>query len=165
MGYIISGSDDRTIRIWDDKTGAAIGNPLRVHTDCVRSIAYSPDGRHIISGSMDCTIRIWDAETGAAVGDFLTGHTEWVRSVAYSPDGLHIITGSEDSPFESGMPRLVLQSEIQSVEGHTEWVRSVAYSPDGLHIISRSLDGTIRIWDAETGTAVGGPLHGYNCIT
>jgi WD40 repeat protein len=73
--HIISGSDDKTIRIWDAETGAAVGKPLEGHTDCVWSVAYSPDGQHIISGSDDKTIRIWDAETGAAVGKPLEGHT------------------------------------------------------------------------------------------
>jgi WD40 repeat protein len=67
--------DDKTIRIWDAETGAAVGKPLEGHTDCVWSVAYSPDGQHIISGSDDKTIRIWDAETGAAVGKPLEGHT------------------------------------------------------------------------------------------
>ena len=66
--YIITGSSDHTIRLWDAETGAAVGTPLEGHTDRVNSVAYSPDGRHIISGSSDNTIRIWDASTGAAVG-------------------------------------------------------------------------------------------------
>ena len=37
---------------------------------------------------------------------------------------------------------------------------SIAYSPYGRHIISGSKDSAIRIWDAETGTAVGKPLEG-----
>ena len=41
-------------------------------------------------------------------------------------------------------------------------MQSVAYSPNGRHIVSGSGDGTIRIWDAETGTAVGNPLQGHN---
>jgi WD40 repeat protein len=95
--HIVTGSDDKTIRIWDAETGAAVGEPLKGHTLGVWSVAYSPDGRHIISGSDDSTIRIWDAETGAAVGKPLEGHTNGVLSVAYSPDGRHIISGSDDS--------------------------------------------------------------------
>ena len=83
--YIITGPNDKTIRIWDSETGAVVGKPLEGHTGRVNSVAYSPNGRHIISGSNDCTIRIWDAEIGAAVGKPLEGHTGGVTSVAYSP--------------------------------------------------------------------------------
>ena len=71
--HIVSGSRDMTIRIWDAKTGAAIGDsPLEGHTEWVTSVAYSPDARHIISGSGDKTIRIWDAKTGTAIGQMET---------------------------------------------------------------------------------------------
>jgi len=92
--YIVTGSLDTTIRIWDAETGDAVGKPLEGHTDSVESVAYSPDGRHIISGSGDNTIRIWNAETGSAVGKPLEGHIDRVASVAYSPDGRRIISGS-----------------------------------------------------------------------
>ena len=95
--HIISGSHDFTIRIWDAKTGAAVGGPLEGHTGSVSSVACSPDGRHIISGSDDDSIRIWDAKTGAAVGNPLKGHTHRVLSVAYSSDGLYIVSGSFDN--------------------------------------------------------------------
>src|SRR5258706_285304 len=65
--YVLTGSHDCTIRIWDAESGAAVGEPLEGHTGWVTSVAYSPDGRHIISGSEDRTIRIWDAKTGATV--------------------------------------------------------------------------------------------------
>ncbi|KAF8751889.1 WD40 repeat-like protein [Rhizoctonia solani] len=40
---LFSCSDDRTIRIWDWRTGTVIGNPLKGHTDWVDCIALSPD--------------------------------------------------------------------------------------------------------------------------
>ena len=66
---VVTGSSDKTIRIWDSESGAIVGEPLTGHSNGVDSVAYSPDGRHIISGSYDRTIRIWDAETGAPVGN------------------------------------------------------------------------------------------------
>ena len=72
--HIVTGSGDRTIRIWDAETGTTVGEPLKGHTEAVSGVAYSPNGRQIISGSYDGTIRIWDAETGAAVGKALVAH-------------------------------------------------------------------------------------------
>jgi len=87
--YIVSGSDDNTIRIWNAETGHAVGKPLEGHTRGVTSVAYSPDGRHIVSGSDDKTIRIWNAETGDAVGKPIEGHTKRVVSCLLSRWAAH----------------------------------------------------------------------------
>ena len=71
---IVSGSYDKTLRLWDAKTGAAIGEPLAGHGDKVISVAFSPDSQRIVSGSRDNTLRLWDAKTGAAIGEPLAGH-------------------------------------------------------------------------------------------
>jgi WD40 repeat protein len=75
----------------------------------VYSVASSPDGQHIISGDSDNTIQIWDVKTGAAINKLYMAVQGMCLSVAYSPDGRQIISGSSDRPFESGIPRLVLQ--------------------------------------------------------
>ncbi|QRV86979.1 Vegetative incompatibility protein HET-E-1 [Ceratobasidium sp. AG-Ba] len=158
--YIASGSDDKTIRMWDAHTGQQVGHPLTGHTEWVRSVAYSPDGAYIASGSWDRTIRMWDAHTGQQVGHPLTGHTDSVWSVAYSPDGAYIASGSEDNTIRIWDARTG-QQVGHPLTGHTDWVRSVAYSPDGAYIASGSEDNTIRIWDAHTGQQVGHPLTGH----
>ena len=60
--YIVSGSDDRTIKIWDFKTAECL-NTLEGFQRLVNSIAISPDGKYIVSGSSDKTIKIWDFKT------------------------------------------------------------------------------------------------------
>ena len=73
--HIVSGSLDRTIRVWDAQTSdQVLGSPLQGHTDSVLSVAFSQYGRHIVSGSLDRTIRVWDAQTGDQVGNPLQGH-------------------------------------------------------------------------------------------
>ena len=41
--------------------------PVRGHSSWVRSVSYSPDGKHIVSGSDDNTVKIWDSTTGKEV--------------------------------------------------------------------------------------------------
>jgi WD40 repeat protein len=90
--HIVSGSDDKTVRVWDAQTGHSLMDPLKGHDDWVTSVAFSADGRHIVSGSYDETVRVWDAQMGQSVVDPLKGHDHWIASVAFSPDGRHIIS-------------------------------------------------------------------------
>jgi WD40 repeat protein len=82
---VVSGSGDRTVRLWDTATGAAL-QTLQGHNSWVTSVAFSPDGKQVVSGSGDETVRLWDVATGAAL-QTLEGHTGSVTSVAFSPDG------------------------------------------------------------------------------
>ncbi|KZP10837.1 WD40 repeat-like protein [Athelia psychrophila] len=68
------------------------------------------------------------------------------------PSTIHLKSGSVQS----------WPAALKTLEGHKDTVRAVAYSPDGSHIASGSSDETIRIWDAETGEAVGEPLRGHS---
>ena len=46
-------------------------NKLTGHTDCVRSVAISPDNKKIVSGSSDNTIRIWDLDSGNLINTLI----------------------------------------------------------------------------------------------
>jgi hypothetical protein len=56
---LASGSYDKTVRLWDLATRQPLGEPLVGHSDEVKSVAFSPDGKTLVSGSDD-TVRLWD---------------------------------------------------------------------------------------------------------
>ena len=91
---IVSGSDDKTLKVWDATSGQEMLT-LKGHTGDVMSVAFSPDGKRIVSGSDDKTLKVWDAATGQETLT-LKGHTNAVSSVAFSPDGKRIVSGSGD---------------------------------------------------------------------
>ena len=94
--HIVSGSVDKTVRVWSTTTGETEAGPFTGHTSWVSSVAFSPSGQSIVSGSKDQTIYVWNATTGEIEAGPFTGHTDWVLSVAFSPDGQHIVSGSAD---------------------------------------------------------------------
>lgn len=95
---LVSGSRDRTIKIWHLETGKLI-HTLKGHTGAVFSVAVSGDGQTIASGSEDKTVKIWHLETGELLGTF-TGHTEAVNAVIFTPDGATLASASLDKTIK-----------------------------------------------------------------
>jgi WD40 repeat protein len=70
---VVSGSYDKTVRIWNVTTGE-VEAELKGHTDSVMSVAFAQDGSRVVSGSDDKTVRIWNVTTGEVEAE-LKGHT------------------------------------------------------------------------------------------
>ena len=89
--YIITGSSDKTVKVWDLTTGACI-HTLTGHTGSIMSVAVADN--HIITVSRDKTAKVWNLTTGTCAHT-LTGLQVWLNSVAIA--GNYIVTGSNDA--------------------------------------------------------------------
>ncbi len=82
---LATGSEDRTIRIWNVDTGE-VKHVIAAHRDEIYSLAFSPDGRTIASGGREGTIAFSHVETGQFLFDTKVGNHK-VRWLQFSPDG------------------------------------------------------------------------------
>ena len=101
---IVSGSGDKTARIWDMTEGTSkvlsINDADTVNNDAgVTSVAISPNGQYVAAGSLDTIVRIWDVATGHLV-ERLRVHRDSVYSVVFTPDGKGIVSGSLDKTLK-----------------------------------------------------------------
>jgi disulfide oxidoreductase YuzD len=96
---LVSGSWDKTIKLWDVETGQEI-RTLKGHDNYVRSVNFSPDGKTLVSGSGDGTIKLWNVETGEEIRT-LQGPGSYVTSVNFSPDGKTLVSGSGCIPLRA----------------------------------------------------------------
>ena len=109
-GDIISASDDKTIRIWDSKTGREkrkILGEIGAGTEGMDfAIALSPDEKYLavggffaegfgVNGDLVGAIRIYDYTTGKLI-TLLKGHRAIIPDLAFSADGRYLISGSAD---------------------------------------------------------------------
>ncbi len=157
---LVSAGKDGTIRVWD-------GTPLRGdegqeeartfshHTNEIWSLAVRPtDGRLVVSGGFKTPATVWDAQSGGVIAE-IPGQSSVVFCVAWSPDGQRVASaGVEGAQFNLKVVNLQDRSQDFELSTRSEFM-AVAFHPDGKHLVTGQQDGTIRVWDAQTGRALG----------
>lgn len=149
---IVTAALDKTPRLWNAKTGQAVGT-LVGHNLGVNSATFSPDGKRIVTAS-GTRARIWDvASFGRTILlKTLGGHEDAINSAGFSPDGTLVVTASDDETARvwdvaSG------EEKLRLLHSGTK-VYSAAFRPgDGRQILTGAGDGLARIWnvpDRET---------------
>jgi len=148
--YALSGSWDKTLRLWDLNTGATTRQFVS-HTQDVLSVAFSADNRQIVSGSRDKHIKLWNtlAQCKHTIVDEC--HNDWVSNVRFSPSNANPVIVS------AGWDKIVKVWNLASCRlktnhiGHNGYINAVTVSPDGSLCASGGKDGLAMLWDLNDG--------------
>lgn len=94
--YLVSGSRDRTIRVWSMYTRRLLLPPLRAHDGSVLCLQFDPDPEEdlIVSGSSDSDVILWRFSTGKIIQRLHEAHRESVLNVRF--DKRILVTCSKD---------------------------------------------------------------------
>lgn len=148
---ILTVSDDHSVKVWNAETLEETGTVGNQKLE-IKCAVFSPDGKYILTVSDDHSIKKWDAQTLQEI-NISEANLEFGWSLKYSiPEGKSII----GQPFGNEVDVLDAESfqHIGTLEGHNDAATDVANSPDGKRFATSSLDGTAKVWDAES----------YKCI-
>jgi geranylgeranyl transferase type-2 subunit beta len=141
-GDVLMTNAGRFVTKWD----AASGRQISISTVNPRSmLAWASNPR--ISARGENNGQVLSSGTGSD-GIILAWHRGAILALAFSPDESLIASGGIDS-------RLILSTiatkERRILAGHKSWINSLAFSADGERVVTGSSDGTVKIWNVESG--------------
>lgn len=161
---VVTGSHDRTIRIWDIENGYC-NRTINCASSC-NDLDLTRDYNLAVSGHLDCTLRCWDIKNGENIQEIGNIHNGQITSVSVSRsmfhtihelilflDGQLILTNSRDNTLNVIDTRTFKVLKTLSDDEYTtglNWTRS-CFSPDGRFACAGATDGSLFIWDVNTG--------------
>ncbi|XVE88942.1 hypothetical protein DITRI_Ditri19aG0110200 [Diplodiscus trichospermus] len=139
---------------------------FKVTESPVRSAKFIVRENWIVVGADDGLIRIYNFDTMEIVKE-IEAHTDFIRSLAIHPTLPYVLSSSDDKLIKLwDWEKAWICSRV--FEGHEHYVMQVAFNPKDLNTFaSASLDGTLKIWNLDSGSAnftLDAHSKGVNCI-
>ncbi|MFS7938120.1 putative transcription factor WD40-like family [Helianthus anomalus] len=166
--YVITGSDDRLVKIWSMETALCLAS-CRGHDGDITDLAVSFNNLFVASASNDCIIRVWRIADGLPIS-VLRGHTGAVTAIAFSPrlgsvyqllsssdDGSCRIWDARNSQFS---PRVYVPKPPEAQAGknngpststfvhQNHQIFCCSFNANGTVFVTGSSDTHARVWNA-----------------
>jgi WD40 repeat protein len=157
--FIVSGSEDKTIKLWEVSSGREL-RTFNGHQSIVNDVLFTPDDKQLISASRDRRIYFWDVLTGNII-KYYEQPDENIQRLALSPDGFYLAVGSDGDYINVYDTRL--DSIIYSVKGSRNWRDNVFINAKGTQLITGIDDRKVIVYELATGKLLREyqPIQGY----
>lgn len=141
--------DDKTLRMWDAKTGKPTGVlQLNASGTIYYTPAWSQDGKRfaVFEGG---GLGLWDVAAGKRLGIVKVEMHLSTSQPVWSRDGKTVGLGYKDGSIQFW--DVETQQRLEPFTGHRGEVDALGWLPDGKTLASYSQDRTIRLWNTQTG--------------
>ena len=160
--WIATGSWDDTVRIWDARTGETV-RVIRTGAGQITRLTFSPDGSWIAVGGTSSVAEIWEFATGRS--DPIVPRARRARpqrrlQPGRSPGGLDQRLPRRRRGRRQDLGRRQRPGGPRDRPSPRAFSSGSSFSPDGLRLATSGWDGTVTIWEAETGLEILG-LHSH----
>jgi WD40 repeat protein len=139
---LVTGGEDRTVRVWDTKTGKQLRS-FQGHATKVTAVAVRSDGRQVASAAEDGAVRVWDLNASDE-HRAMTDAKESLWAVAVSPDGKRLAAAGADRKIRVYDPDT---GKLQATLDAGAAMTSLAFFPDNTRLAAGGGDNKVKVWD------------------
>ena len=156
---LATGGDDGRVKLWDLTKGKLVKS-LPAHKGGIHCLKFSPDGSKLCSASTDKTLHVCEVPGGNLIAQ--TQLDTGINAVAWLADDQIASAGADKLihlwHFNAAKREL---TPVKELKGHDQTVTALDVVPSARgQLISGSSDGSVRLWDVETGKVIREMKHG-----
>lgn len=143
----VSGSIDRTLRVWTVPDGECLGT-LKGHQGKITAVCWSADGRSILSASKEGVLCLWDVDSGQC-RQRCQGDEEVIGDIALAADQRYALSISRQGTLRWW--DLAGGRCLRSVPAHDAGGSTLSLGQEEQYALTGGLDGTVKLWKVATG--------------
>ncbi|MBK6267273.1 caspase family protein [Marivirga sp. S37H4] len=121
------------------------------HSEPVKALQLSQDGKYLFTGSRDKTIKLWDVETAREINTFF-GHSSTINGFSINNKTKQLTSSSADLTVK--VWDITTAKAVWTSSKSQEYMTDVALSPDGKYVATGGFDKEVIIYELSTGDSL-----------